>query len=94
MKIDFNANSVDNFVGQSPVAKPDASTSRTADATPAEKPEVSGDSGRISFLKAELNRTPDVRQERVAALQAKIRQGTYNVSDEQIANAIIAGLGK
>ena len=43
------------------------------------------------ILKAQkyLNRLPDVREERVAALKAQIENGTYNVSGEDIADLMI-----
>jgi flagellar biosynthesis anti-sigma factor FlgM len=43
-------------------------------------------------LKAQLAQTPDVRANRVAALQQQLAQGTYQPSNGQIASALMAEL--
>ena len=50
--------------------------------------QISGDSGKTEQLKANLSGVPDVRQDRVAALKQAIGEGSYNVSSEQIAQAM------
>lgn len=42
----------------------------------------------VSTLAAQLQQMPDVRQERVAALRQAIQSGQYQVSNDQIANAL------
>lgn len=54
--------------------------------------ELSGALGQVQQLNAQLSQVPDVRSERVAALQQQIQQGTYQPSDEQIANTMYAEL--
>jgi len=49
-------------------------------------------SSTISALAAQLQQMPDVRQERVTALKQAIDSGQYQVSDEQIADALHAQL--
>jgi len=51
---------------------------------------LSGTLGQVQRLKDQLDQTPDVRSERVAALRQQIQQGTYKPSNEQIANAMIS----
>jgi flagellar biosynthesis anti-sigma factor FlgM len=45
---------------------------------------------RVASLKAELQNTPEVRRDRVLALQKAVRQGSYHVTDQQIASAILS----
>ena len=44
-----------------------------------------------AILKAVKN-TPDIRQDKVAAVKSSIASGTYNVSTQEIAEKIIEGL--
>jgi flagellar biosynthesis anti-sigma factor FlgM len=50
------------------------------------------DGGKVQQLKADLAAVPDVRLERVAALQKAITSGSYNVSSQQIAQAMSSDL--
>jgi flagellar biosynthesis anti-sigma factor FlgM len=50
--------------------------------------QFSVDGDKVQQLKTDLAGLPDVRQERVVALNQAIEQGSYNVSDEQIAQAM------
>jgi anti-sigma28 factor (negative regulator of flagellin synthesis) len=43
-------------------------------------------------LATQANRGTDIRSERVAALQSAIQKGTYQVSPEQTAEAILSEL--
>ena len=47
---------------------------------------------QVQQLTAQLAQTPDVRASRVAALQQQVQQGTYDPSNEQIANALMPEL--
>jgi len=47
---------------------------------------------KVQQLKADLTAVPDVRQDRVAALQKAIASGSYNVSGQQIAQAMSSDL--
>jgi negative regulator of flagellin synthesis FlgM len=40
-------------------------------------------------LQQRAAQAPDVRQERVAAIKAQMQAGTYNVSDSQLADAMM-----
>ena len=46
------------------------------------------DKGRVEQLKAHLSTLPEVRHERVAKLSQAIRNGAYQVNDQQLADAI------
>ena len=47
---------------------------------------------KVQQLKTDLDGVPDIRQDRVAALQQAIASGTYNVSSQQIAQAMSSDL--
>jgi len=50
------------------------------------------DGEKVQQLKSGLAAVPDVRQDRVAALQQAITSGSYNVSGPQIAQAMSSDL--
>ena len=54
--------------------------------------QLSVDNGTIQQLKANLSQVPEVRQERVSALRQAISSGSYQVSDQQLSNAISSDL--
>jgi negative regulator of flagellin synthesis FlgM len=53
-----------------------------------DKAQLSVNSERIEQLKAALSRVPEVRQERVDALRQALGKGSYQVTDQQLADAI------
>ena len=59
---------------------------------PADEARLSGVSDQVSALHAELSKIPDVRQDRVNALVDALRQGTWNPSPQDIAQAMFADL--
>lgn len=66
-------------------------TSSTAKARTASQPE-SGVTINSDQFRATLEATPDIRQEKVAALQKSMREGTYHVSNQDLANAVFNAL--
>jgi len=54
--------------------------------------QFSVDGDKVQQLKTDLAGLPDVRQERVVALNQAIEQGSYNVSDQQIAQSMSSDL--
>jgi flagellar biosynthesis anti-sigma factor FlgM len=50
--------------------------------------QLSVDSGKVDQLKANLAKVPEVRQARVEALRRAVGDGNYQVSDQQLADAI------
>ena len=61
------------------------STSKTS-SVPSEDSGVSLSSQQ---LRAKLEETPDIRQDRVAALRKAMQDGTYHVSNEDLANSML-----
>jgi len=54
--------------------------------------QLSVDNSTMQSLKASLSRMPEVRQERVDALRQAISSGSYQVSDQQLSDAISSDL--
>jgi len=48
---------------------------------------------QVQRLKAQLAQVPEIRNERVSSLSQKIQQGTYNPTNQQIANAMVSEIG-
>ena len=56
---------------------------------PAATLEITGRAQEIQRATQAVNRLPDVREEMVAELKARIESGNYNVSGEDVADLII-----
>jgi len=54
--------------------------------------QFSVDGEKVQQLKADLAGLPDLRQDRVAGLKQAIEDGSYNVSGQQIAQAMSSDL--
>lgn len=54
--------------------------------------QLSVDSGTMQSLKASLSQLPEVRQDRVDALRQAVSSGTYQVSDQQLSDAMGSAL--
>jgi negative regulator of flagellin synthesis FlgM len=54
--------------------------------------QFSVDSEKVQQLKTDLTGLPDLRQDRVTALKQALEEGSYNVSGEQIAQAMSSEL--
>ena len=50
--------------------------------------QLSVDNNTIQQLKANLSQVPEIRQERVDALRQAVSNGSYQVSDQQLSDAI------
>ena len=59
-------------------------------AAPGEKVDLSTTAREIQTARGEVDKLPDVRDEKVQELRAQIEQGTYSVSAEDIAEKIVA----
>jgi flagellar biosynthesis anti-sigma factor FlgM len=64
----------------------------TAEERTSRQAEFSSAQSRAAALTAHLNQLPEVRHQRVAAIAAAITSGTYQVSPEQTADAILSEL--
>jgi len=54
--------------------------------------QLSRDGGTVQQLKTMLSQVPEVRQDRVDALRQAIGNGSYQVSDQQLGDAIGSAL--
>jgi negative regulator of flagellin synthesis FlgM len=54
--------------------------------------QLSIDSNTIQQLQARLSQVPDVRQDRVNALRQAVNNGSYQVSDQQLSDAIASDM--
>lgn len=70
---------------------PSQNQGERVDLTPDEV-QFSVDGEKVQQLKADLSGLPDLRQDRVVALKQAIEEGSYNVSDQQIAQAMSSEL--
>lgn len=93
MKITPNGNSIpiDAYVNNIQDKKIAGSPkNRAADAgVKTDTVEISDAAKRISAARAELDRIPDVRENKVAELKNQIEKGTYKVDSEQIAEKML-----
>jgi flagellar biosynthesis anti-sigma factor FlgM len=91
MRIDLNTG-----IGQAADAQQPASGARntpavsSADARGTDTAQLSTDQARVQALAAQVNALPEIRQEKVAALGQAVRDGSYQVSPEQTADALIS----
>ena len=93
MKINPNNNSIpieayvnnvqDKKTAQPPKEKTDNQGVKT------DTVDISDTAKRVSAARDELNKIPDVREEKVAALKKEIENGTYKVDSEEIAEKML-----
>lgn len=65
---------------------------RTASGTPVRDKVAVFSQDEVADLTDQVNQVPDVRQERVEALRQAIMAGTYNITDDQLADAMFSEL--
>ena len=58
----------------------------------ADTSKLSQDRGRIQELASQVNQLPEIRQDKVAALQQAIEEGSYRVTPGQAAEALISAI--
>jgi len=66
--------------------------SSESSAPAADQASLSSDAVQLSGLRAKLNSVPDIRQDRVAAISLALQNGTYSVSNKQIAQSLLRDL--
>ncbi|HLH08491.1 MAG TPA: flagellar biosynthesis anti-sigma factor FlgM [Terriglobales bacterium] len=91
MRIDLNLANT-NSVDSSRPTKTNVSKSVDLSSVAARQDatQLSPEIQRVSALEAQLAQLPEVRSDRVAELQQAIRNGSYSVSADQIANSMLA----
>jgi flagellar biosynthesis anti-sigma factor FlgM len=90
MRIDLNAN-----IGQTPDAGPAGSRGISgvgSTAPEADSAQLSTDQAKLQALSAAVLQLPEVRQEKVTALAEQVQQGSYQVSAQQTAEALMNAL--
>lgn len=73
------------------VAAPGSSAQQSSPApvgSDQDQAQLSIDSGTVQQLKASLSLVPEVRQDRVDALRQAVSNGSYQVSNQQLSDAI------
>jgi negative regulator of flagellin synthesis FlgM len=91
MRIDLNTS-----IGQTPdAAEATQSTLKSSSSpagrqTPSNVASLSSDYVKVGALTAAISGLPEIRQDKVAALSESIRSGTYAVSAEQMAEALLS----
>lgn len=53
---------------------------------------LSQDQGRVQDLASQVQQFPEIRQDKVAALQQAIKEGSYSVTAAQSADALISAM--
>ena len=91
MKIDSNVSSV-QLPSLARQVSPSAG-STAVQGTSEDRVTLGSSAGNVQSLTAQAMNTPPVRQEKVAALQSAIREGSYKVDPGQIASAMISSEG-
>ena len=93
MRIDLNTG-----VGQTVESQQAASAAKNAQTATANESRgadtalLSTDQVRVQALVAQVNSLPEIRQEKVAALGRAVRDGSYKVSPQNTADALLSEL--
>jgi flagellar biosynthesis anti-sigma factor FlgM len=91
MRIDLTTASQLREAGKATGSNPAAAQASSSDGIlGTDKAQLSGDRGRVQALNAQVNGLPEIRQAKVEALGRAIRNGSYHVSSEQTAEALMA----
>jgi len=80
-------------LNNSGIVPPSASKSREVSSTPeissSEKVELSSRAKDLQKVSEILKKTPDVREEKVSELKAKVANGTYQVKSKDVADKMV-----
>lgn len=87
----YGTESVDNSKPDRARAAP-AGGERTGETAALDKTHFSFDPARLRSLETQVLAQPEIRQQRVDLLRQSIGKGEYSVTDNQLADAIIADL--
>jgi len=93
MRIDLNPKSPEAPDAAQSTRRGSRNSAVPGQTAPAEdRAELSLDQVRVRALAAQVNELPEIRQQKVAALSRAIREGNYNVTPEQTAEALVANM--
>ena len=88
--IDPQSDRVTSSAGKSVPSQGSTSSSSAASANGEDTFNLSSTHATVQSLTAGLANVPEVRSQRVSALQQKVSSGTYQPDSQKIANAILA----
>ena len=94
MRIDLNPSSMPELdrSGKAAGAKPAGQEATTSVSTEAvDVAHLSTGSDAVQKLKAQLKAVPDVREARIDAVKQALNEGSFEVSPERIAEAMLGG---
>ncbi|HXZ43115.1 MAG TPA: flagellar biosynthesis anti-sigma factor FlgM [Terriglobales bacterium] len=91
MKVDLNASNLSGIISSqgSQSANPAVSDSSPSEPLGEDKATLSGDSTNAQNLTTKALEIPEVRQDKVEALRAAIKNGDYKIEPSKIAEAMI-----
>jgi flagellar biosynthesis anti-sigma factor FlgM len=93
MRIDLNAGAQATAEADPADVQGGAGSSSSVSSTLAEdQAQLSGSHAQVETLAAEVERMPEVRQERVQALRQAVQSGQYDASPEKVAGAVFLHL--
>lgn len=89
MRIDLNPSAMPELGRSSEAAAKPADMTRAAAPNSEDVAHLSSGSDAVQKLKTQLDAVPDVRQQRVDALRQAISDGTYKISPQAVAAAML-----
>jgi len=91
MKVDLNASNLSGIISSqgSPSPSPAVSGTTLPESPGEDKATLSGDSANVQNLTTKALELPEVRQDKVEALRAAIKNGDYKIEPSKIAEAMI-----
>jgi flagellar biosynthesis anti-sigma factor FlgM len=95
MRIDLNASSpeaLDPRQSTKPGSQPASGSSSTTAQVGVDTAKFSPDQARAQQLASQVNQMPEMRQDKVAALQRAVQAGTYQVTPAQTAGALFSAM--
>lgn len=90
MRIDLNSKSPETRQAERPNSSSSRADSRGRAAIREDQASLSLNQARMRTLESQVAQMPEVRSERVKALAQRIKDGTYDVSAQQTADALIS----
>jgi flagellar biosynthesis anti-sigma factor FlgM len=92
MRIDLNPSGAEalHSTNRAPSDSRSAAASARQTASSSDRAELSTDQAKVSALASQVSSMPEIRQEKVTELAAAVRNGSYDVSPEQTADAMVS----
>jgi len=91
MRIDSNPRALESDPGQAASGGPRANPATSGSpALGSDTAQLSTDQARVQALAVQASALPEIRQDKVDALRRVVRDGSYRVSPEQTAEAMLS----